>query len=84
MTSETLSILDNAMSTTAASSIDRVEAVEAVVYGNMYACNDTVMPYLWQAVIGLTDLEYRGTLQARLFRLGAEIGQYIADARESA
>ncbi len=80
MTHETLSLLDSAIASTAYGSIDRVEAVEAVVYGAMYACNDGAMAYLWQAVYGLTDLEMRGALEEQCFKLCREISQYQADA----
>jgi hypothetical protein len=71
------------MATTAYGSEDRLEAVEAVALAAVGRCDDAAVAYIWQAVVGLADLEMRGSLQSRALKLGRELAQYVQDSRES-
>ncbi len=84
MTNATLAILDNATRTTAPGSEDRLEAVAAVAYNAMYRCDDEAVLYIYQAAYGMTDVDFRGELKARMMTLVGECVQYLRDAREAA
>lgn len=84
MNNATLSILDTVNATTTPGSDERIEAIAAVMYDAMGRCDDAAVVYLWQAIVGKTDVEYRGEGKARMQALAAECAQYVRDARESA